>query len=112
MLTTRFFLLTAAGLFSTFLASAQSTTPAGPQATDVLSWVTWWVAGVVLLMALINGATATAAAQRQYSAAAAEQTPAPVAGPVAPTEPTPAHAPAPTPTPAFAAAATPEAIAA
>lgn len=81
MLTKRTFLLTVTGLLAGYVAAAQSTpAPAGPQAVDVLSWVVWWAAGVVLLMAVITGASVTSAAQRRYTeASAAAEAPEPAA---------------------------------
>ncbi|HEX8657039.1 MAG TPA: hypothetical protein VF690_05875 [Hymenobacter sp.] len=110
MLTTRSFLLTAAGLFTAFLASAQATAPAGPQPTDIMSWITWAAAGVVLLLAVLTAASATSAAQRRYTEAPAEETTAPAAVPTAPAPMMAATTVV--PAPVFAEAATAEAVAA
>ena len=67
MLNFRISLLTATGLLTTLAATAQTTTPAGPQPVDVLSWITWGAAAIVLLMAVITGASVTGAAQRRYT---------------------------------------------
>ncbi|MDB5236467.1 MAG: hypothetical protein JWR44_3460 [Hymenobacter sp.] len=117
MLTTRSLLMTSAGLLTGFVAAAQSTPAAGLQPTDILSWVTWFAAGVVLLMAIISGASATSAAQRRYQEAAAEPAAAPVtpaAAPVVRAQPAPALQATfqPATTPARTVAATQEAIAA
>ena len=95
MLTTRSLLLTCAGLLTGFAAAAQATPaagPTGPQPTDILSWAAWCLAGVVLLLAIINGASVTLAAQRTYQEeeGAALPTPATTAQP----EPAPAARPA------------------
>lgn len=106
MLTKRTFLLTVTGLLAGYVAAAQSTpAPAGPQAVDVLSWVVWWAAGVVLLMAVVTGASVTSAAQRRYTEASA------AAGATEPAAPTPAPATAPA-QPAFATTRTEEPVAA
>ena len=85
MTTKRAFLLTAISLLTGYAAAAQSTAPtAGVQPTDVLSWVVWWAAGVVLLMAIITGGSVASATQRRYAEASA----APVAAPA--TVPAPA----------------------
>lgn len=73
MLTRRSLSLTFLGLLTGFAAAAQSTAPnAGPTPTTILSWVVWWAAGVVLLMAIITSVSVASAAQRRYMAQQAE----------------------------------------
>ncbi|MBD2722334.1 hypothetical protein [Hymenobacter armeniacus] len=96
MLTLRSLSLTFLGLLTGFAAAAQSAA-SGPQGTTVLSWVVWWLAGVVLLMAVMTGASVTSAAQRRYEAQQADA-PAPEAA-------APASAPAAAPRAAVAEAA-------
>ncbi|MBJ6111613.1 hypothetical protein JAO73_21505 [Hymenobacter sp. BT523] len=75
MLILRSLSLTFLGLLAGFAAAAQTAAPAaGPQPTTVLSWVVWWLAGVVLLMAIMTGASVTSAAQRRYEAQQADIT--------------------------------------
>ncbi|MBO2011276.1 hypothetical protein [Hymenobacter negativus] len=93
MLTLRSFSLTFLGLLTGFAAAAQSAA-SGPTPTTVLSWVVWWLAGVVLLMAIITGASVTSAAQHRYLAQQAEPVtpaaaPEPVFSSAAPVEATP-----------------------
>lgn len=88
MLTTRSFLLTATGLLTGFAAAAQSTTAtAGPQPVDILSWVTWAAAAIVLLMAIITGASVTSAAQRRYTDAGATKSATPATAATEPAAP-------------------------
>ena len=91
MLTLRTFSLTTLGLLTGFVATAQTTAAnSGPTPTTVLSWVVWWLAGVVLLMAIMTGASVTSAAQRRY---ADQQEPEAAAQPAAPVQaPAPAVA--------------------
>ena len=89
MLTLRTCSLTFLGLLTGFVAAAQSTVPhAGPSSTTVLSWVVWWAAGVVLLMAILTAGSVTSAAQHRFEAQEAE--PAAVAAVVAPNSLAPA----------------------
>ncbi len=77
MLTKRTFLMTATGLLMGYLAAGQSTTPApaaGPSPVDLLSWVTWGAAGVVLLMGvLVAGSLASAGRIRAAALSAAAE---------------------------------------
>ena len=76
MLTLRSCSLTFLGLLTGFVAAAQSTAPnAGPTSTTVLSWVVWWAAGVVLLMAIMTAGSVTSAAQRRFLTQQAEPAP-------------------------------------
>lgn len=89
MLTKRTLLLTLTGLLIGYAATAQSATPAtaGPQLNDVLSWVTWGAAAVVLLFGMITTVSlASATAQR---AQLPDETPAatPIALPASETVP-------------------------
>jgi hypothetical protein len=71
MLTLRTSLLTSTGLLTSLAATAQATvSTAGPQPVDVLSWITWGAAFIVLLLAVITGASGASAAQRRYTEAA------------------------------------------
>ena len=89
MLTLRTCSLTFLGLLTGFVAAAQTTVlPAGPSSTTVLSWVVWWAAGVVLLMAIITSVSVTSAARLRYEAQEAE--PAAAATVVAPSPLAPA----------------------
>jgi hypothetical protein len=73
MLTLRSVSLTFLGLLTGFAAVAQSTAAAaGPTPTTVLSWVVWWAAGVVLLMAIITAGSVTSAARYRLEAQQAE----------------------------------------
>ena len=80
MRTLRTIPLVVPALLASFTAAAQSTA-SGPTPTTVLSWVVWWAAGVVMLMAIITSASVSAAVQRRYVAqpattsAVAEATP-------------------------------------
>ena len=81
MLTLRTSLLTTTGLLTSLVATAQ-TTAAGPQPVDVLSWITWGAAFIVLLMAVITGASGASAARHRYTEAAKPATaPLPIVGP-------------------------------
>ncbi len=59
MLTKRTLLLTLTGLLTGYAAAAQSATPttAGPQPTDVLSWLAWGLAAVVLLFGMMTASS-------------------------------------------------------
>ncbi|GAB3572235.1 hypothetical protein [Hymenobacter daeguensis] len=77
MLTLRSLSLTFLGLLSGFAAAAQSpAATAGPTPTTVLSWVVWWAAGVVLLMAIITAGSVTSAARHRLGAQPEPQAPA------------------------------------
>ena len=109
MLTFRAILLTSLGLLSGFAAAAQApASTAGPTPTTLLSWVVWWAAGVVLLMAIITSVSVTSAAQRLFEAQPAEpDVPAAAALAVAPSqvasvEPAPAPIEVATPEEAYA----------
>jgi formate hydrogenlyase subunit 3/multisubunit Na+/H+ antiporter MnhD subunit len=77
MLTLRSCSLTSLGLLTGFVAVAQ-TPNVGPTPTTLLSWVVWFLAGVVLLMAVMTAGSVTSAAQRRYEAEQAEPTAAEV----------------------------------
>ncbi|AII54334.1 hypothetical protein [Hymenobacter sp. APR13] len=81
------FLLFPALLLSCAAAAQTSAAPAGPQGTDVLSWTVWWLAGLVLLMAVVTGSSVVSAARR-YGAEPAT----PVAAPAAAQAPAAAEA--------------------
>jgi|GEM_PF-7046174 len=71
-------LLTITGLLTSLAAAAQPpVAAAGPQPVDVLGWITWGAAFIVLLMAMITSVSAASAAQRSY-AEAAKPAPAPL----------------------------------
>jgi hypothetical protein len=70
-------LLTFLGLLPGFIAVAQ-TPNAAPTPTTLLSWVVWFLAGVVLLMAVMTAGSVTSAAQRRYEAEQAKPTAAEV----------------------------------
>lgn len=73
MLTLRTVSLTFLGLLTGFVAAAQTTASHdAPTATNVLSWVVWWAAGVVLLMAILTAGSVTSAARLRYEEQAAE----------------------------------------
>lgn len=72
------FLLFPALLLSCAAAAQTSAAPAGPQGTDVLSWTVWWLAGLVLLMAVVTGSSVVSAARR-YGAEPATPVAAPAA---------------------------------
>ncbi|WP_125917099.1 hypothetical protein [Hymenobacter coccineus] len=78
MLTLRSFSLTSLGLLTGFMAAAQ-TPNAGPTPTTLLSWVVWFLAGLVLLMAVMTAGSVTSAAQRRYEAEQGQPTAAEVA---------------------------------
>ncbi|MBC6612545.1 hypothetical protein H8B15_16605 [Hymenobacter sp. BT507] len=63
MLTKRTFLLIFTGLLTGYAATAQSATPAtaGPQPTDVLSWLAWGLAAVVLLFGMMTASSLASA---------------------------------------------------
>lgn len=63
MLTKRTLLLTLTGLLTGYAATAQSATPttAGPQPTDVLSWLAWGLAAVVLLFGMMTASSLASA---------------------------------------------------
>ncbi|MFD1470718.1 hypothetical protein ACFQ48_21005 [Hymenobacter caeli] len=67
MLTLRAFSLTSLGLLTGFMAAAQ-TPGTAPTPTTLLSWVVWFLAGVVLLMAVMIAVSVTSTAQRRYEA--------------------------------------------
>jgi formate hydrogenlyase subunit 3/multisubunit Na+/H+ antiporter MnhD subunit len=77
MLTLRSCSLTFMGLLPGFLAVAQ-TPNAGPTPTTLLSWVVWFLAGVVLLMAVMTAGSVTSSTQRRYEAEQAKPTAAEV----------------------------------
>jgi hypothetical protein len=60
MLTPRFFLLTATGLFTSFVAAAQSTTLSAAN-EDMLSWMLRVLLGAVCLVAVLAGIALTTA---------------------------------------------------
>lgn len=63
MLTKRASLLTILGLFTSYMASAQTTAAAsGPQPTDILGWLAWFVAAVVLLFGVMTASSLAAVA--------------------------------------------------
>ena len=73
MLTLRTASLTFLGLLTGFVAAAQSATPNdAPSSTTVLTWVVWWAAGVVLLMAIMTAGSVTSAAKYRYEGQQAE----------------------------------------
>jgi len=73
MLTKRPFLLTLMVLLTSYAATAQSVAATGPKPTDILSWLTWFVAAVVLLMAVMSAVSlAEASRPHQSEASAAE----------------------------------------
>ena len=80
MLTKRIFLLTLSGLLVGYTATAQSATPAsaGPQPTDVLSWLAWGLAAVVLLFGMMTASSLASAVAHsvQENEAPDEVTPA------------------------------------
>ncbi|MBW3129640.1 hypothetical protein [Hymenobacter profundi] len=95
MLTKRTLLLTLTGLLTGYAATAQSATP-GPQPTDVLSWLAWGLAAVVLLFGMMTASSLASAVTQsvQEKEAPDEATPAvseaaPVAAPMASVAPTP-----------------------
>lgn len=101
MLTKRTFLLTLTGLLVGYTAAAQSATPAtaGPQPTDVLSWLAWGLAAVVLLFGMMTASSLASAVAHsvQDQEAPAAATPAvaeaaPAATAVASVAPTPSVA--------------------
>jgi hypothetical protein len=65
------------GLLTGFMAVAQTPNTA-PTPTTLLSWVVWFLAGVVLLMAVMTAGSVTSAAQRRYEAEQAKPTAAEV----------------------------------
>lgn len=84
MLTKRTLLLTAASLLTGFTATAQSTA-AGPRPTDILSWLAWGLAAVVLLFGIVTAISlAAAASQSVVTPATPDQ--APTVVPEAPAE--------------------------
>lgn len=85
MLTKRTLLLTAASLLTGFTATAQSTAAAGPRPTDILSWLAWGLAAVVLLFGIVT-AISLAAAASQSVVAPATPDQAPTVVPEAPAE--------------------------
>ena len=85
MLTFRSFSLTFLGLLTGFMAAAQ-TPSTGPTPTTLLSWVVWFLAGVVLLMAVITAISVTSAAQRRYEAEQGKPTAEVVVAAAAPIE--------------------------
>jgi hypothetical protein len=93
MLTLRSLSLTFLGLLASFAAAAQSAPSAdGPTPTNVLSWVVWAAAGVVLLMAIITAGSVTSAAQHRLVAQQAEPTaPAATTAEAAPDQAAPAE---------------------
>lgn len=88
MLTKRTLLLTLSGLLIGYVAAAQSATttvPAGPQPTDVLSWLAWFLAAVVLLFGMITAISlASAVAHSAQHEAPAEATSVAVVPPAPP----------------------------
>lgn len=78
MPTLRTSLLTITALLASLAAAAQPTIAAGPQPVDVLGWITWGAAFIVLLMGLIASLSVASAAQRSYAEAAAKPAPAPL----------------------------------
>ncbi|TGE24829.1 hypothetical protein E5K00_06400 [Hymenobacter aquaticus] len=98
MLTKRASLLTILGLLTTYLASAQTapaTATSGPQPTDILGWLAWFVAAVVLLFGMMTAASLAAVAAEAVEADRNDQpaTPVPAAAAEAPVA-APAPAPA------------------
>ncbi|PJJ59750.1 hypothetical protein [Hymenobacter chitinivorans] len=91
MLTKRASLLTILGLFTTYLASAQTTAASGPQPTDILGWLAWFVAAVVLLFGVMTATSLAAVAAEAVEADLHDQ-PAP-AGPAVAKAPVAAPAP-------------------
>ncbi|TDN36870.1 hypothetical protein A8B98_06855 [Hymenobacter sp. UV11] len=63
--------MTFLGLLTGFVAVAQ-TPNTGPTPTTLLSWLVWFLAGLVLLMAVMTAGSVTSAAQRRYEALLAE----------------------------------------
>ena len=93
MLTKRASLLTILGLLSSYVASAQAAAATGPKPTDILGWLAWFVAALVLIFGVMTAASLAAVAAE---AAQAELHEAPATpGPVAAEVPA-ASAPAPT----------------
>jgi len=95
MLTKRIFLLTLSGLLVGYTATAQSATPAsaGPQPTDVLSWLAWGLAAVVLLFGMMTAsslASAVAQSVQENEATPAVPEAAPAVASMASVVPTPA----------------------
>jgi FtsH-binding integral membrane protein len=98
MLTSRTFLLTAAGLLTSFLATAQTAEPLSPANQDMLSWMLRVLLWAVMLVAALAGIVLTAAATNRKSFAqqpassslpaeavtSAPATATPVAAPVVP----------------------------
>jgi len=73
MLTARTVLLTAAGLFANHLAAGQPAAPA-PTASGMLFWLLGGLLGLVLLMALVTGASLASAARSPQSPAPDQST--------------------------------------
>ncbi|TPG58446.1 hypothetical protein [Hymenobacter nivis] len=59
--------LTFLGLLTGFMAAAQ-TPGTAPTPITLLSWVVWFLAGMVLLMAVMTAVSVTSTAQRRYGA--------------------------------------------
>jgi len=78
MLTKRTFLMAATGLFIGYVAAGQTTAPAaaaGSTPVDLLTWITWGAAGIVLLMTVLTaGSLAGAGRVRAQALAAATPT--------------------------------------
>jgi hypothetical protein len=82
MLTKRTFLMTATGLLIGYAAAAQSIAPdpnAGPTPVNLLSLVTWGVAAVVLLMAVLTAGSLAGAGRARAAALSDAAVPAPEA---------------------------------
>lgn len=78
MLTKRTFLMAATGLFIGYVAAAQTTAPAaaaGPTPVDLLTWITWGAAGIVLLMTILTAGSLTGAGRVRAQALAATTPP-------------------------------------
>jgi hypothetical protein len=91
MLTSRTSLLTAAGLLTSFLATAQTAEPLSPANQDMLSWMLRVLLWAVMLVAVLAGIALTTAAANRKSFA---QQPAPGSLPVAAPAEVAANAPA------------------
>ncbi|UOQ51142.1 hypothetical protein [Hymenobacter cellulosivorans] len=62
MLTKRASLLTILGLLTTYMASAQTAAASGPQPIDILGWLAWFVAAVVLIFGVMTASSLAAVA--------------------------------------------------